>query len=92
MGHLGGCVVCGLMFAPEMTAVDFWAAFAEHVDLHLADGSAVVVKEFQRTLPVAPKPDRIVPTTSQPIKDTADDPAPKLPRTARSVYTRRFRP
>ena len=86
MYTLGGCVVCG-GDAPNRAK---WEA---HVAAHLADGSAVVIKEFQRSLPVAPKPDRVVPTTSQPIKDTADDPNPKvtLPRSARSVYRKSYR-
>ena len=61
--------------------------FEVHVASHLADGTAVVVMEYG-------KPDKVVPTSSLPVKDTGDDPNPKvrMPRTARSVYVKSFRP
>ena len=89
MGRLGGCAVCGFMFAPELVATEHWSGFSAHVALHLADGTAVVEKAFG-------KPDRVVPTFSLPVKDTADDPTPPkpktLPRNARPFYGKSFRP
>ena len=64
-----------------------WCAYDFHATLHLADGTAVVEMAYG-------KPDRIVPTSSLPVKDTADDPhppAPRTPRNARSVYVKSFR-
>lgn len=55
----GECAVCRMAFS-YMERPD------AHVTRHLADGTAVVEKAFG-------KPDRVIPTSSLPVKDTADD-------------------
>ncbi len=84
----GRCVVCGLDLAPEDTDPSLDMMFAHlHIHTHVRDGTAVVEMAYGKV-------DRVVPTSSLPVKDTADDPNPKvtLPRTARSVYRKSFRP
>ena len=63
-----------------------FASYA-HVETHLADGTAVVEMAYGKV-------DRVVPTSSLPIKDSGDDPTvypKKLPRGAKSVYLKSFR-
>ena len=82
----GACAVCGYRFGPGEPGG--WLDFPAHVTAHLADGSAVVVKEHGR-------PDRVVPSDSFP-EERADvgDAAAVLSRGGRMrvVRGRSFRP
>lgn len=72
------CTICQTVATSESEA-------SAHVDGHLADGSAVVVKEYGR-------PDRVVPSNSFP---ETREPTPTLPiphGRMRVVRGRRFRP
>ncbi len=86
MGRDGACVVCGAS-CPS----------AAHHLAHLRDGTAVVEMAYGKV-------DRVVPTSSFPELPDGRPPepaagpvgrnikGPALPRTARSVYHRSFRP
>lgn len=80
----GACVVCGHRFGPGEPGG--WLDFPAHVAAHLADGSAVVVKEFGRV-------DRVVPSNTFPEeRPTAGDAAAVLHGRLRVVRGRSFRP
>lgn len=72
----GACVICGHRFGPGEPGG--WLDFPAHVATHLADGSAVVVKEYGRT-------DRVVPSNSFPEER---EPTPKA---AASLFSGRLR-